>query len=94
MRQPRQRVDEVNGLRSLVTGDQRAAVCDQVGLGCLSARAQTDIGGDGLAPTRIGHTDHGRFRDGGMHQQRVLHLAAVDVLATGHDHVFLAVHQI
>src|SRR5690606_9974671 len=48
-------------------------------------------GGDGLAPTVVGHTDDGDLGDGRVFGQDGFDLDGVDVLATRDDHVLHAI---
>ena len=52
---------------------------------------QHHVGDRHLLPSRIGAADHGGLRDGRMLVQHALDLGRIDVLATGDDHVLLAV---
>src|SRR5689334_3375653 len=86
---PRQLVDHVVLLGALVAGD----VVETAPVECGWIRASDDVGDDALAPVVVRHADDGNFRDRLIAEKDVLHLARVDVVAAGDDHVLRAVHQ-
>jgi hypothetical protein len=53
-----------------------------------------DDGSDDLAEPRIGRTQHHDVRDGGVGQQRLLHLEGVHLLAAGVDHAAAATEEL
>ena len=57
----------------------------------VRARRRDDDGHAHLAPSRVGHADHGGLHDLRELQQRGLDLGGVDVLPAGDDHVLVAV---
>ena len=87
-------IDEFDGARVLVRrhalpaeGDQRLRV-DGV------ANAQRDEGLHRLPAICVGLPDDGGLAHGVMGVEHVLHLPRPHLVAAGHDHVLLAVHQI
>ena len=66
-------------------------MCVERGLVHRLARRRDDEGDHLLSPFFMGPTDHGDFMDGGVKQQRLLHLTRVNVCAARDDHVLRAV---
>ena len=84
---------ERHALRAFVVGQQRAAELPQaVFVGACSGPQYHDRMYC-LAPDFAWHADDAAGGYGRMLGQRVLHLGAVDVFATGHDHVLQPVHH-
>ena len=63
------------------------------GIVCYCAGLQHHAGDHDLAPVRLGHTDRRNFPHGRMCQQRLLHLARIDIGTAGNDDVLGAVGQ-
>src|SRR5215210_3332815 len=85
---------ELDGLRGLVGGEALLTEGQDLLLRRLGARPLDDEGLDGLTPVLVGDA----YRDGlghvGVLEEDLFHLARVDVVARGQDHVLLPVHDV
>src|SRR6185503_20075427 len=81
------RLQKVDRLRRLESGNTLAGKIDDVGGGRLLAGLHHHDRLHGLAPFVVGDADHGGFRDVRVIADRALDLGGVDVLAAGDDHV-------
>ena len=75
----------------LVAGGPVDALLEDFPLGRVRVIAQDIQRMHRLAPLRVRPADHGHIFDLGMRSKDVLDLAGIDVLATGNDHVGLAI---
>src|SRR5690606_9284864 len=78
----------------LVRGQIALRGVDDLLLGCGLPGLEHHHCLDDLTPFVVGNADHGAFEHGGMCTDRFLHLDAVDVLATGDDHVLRTVDDV
>ena len=87
-RVPGQRVDDFELLGALLDREAlEAAVLADVGQLHLASFSQNDDGDDALSRARVGHSEHGRFRDVGMAVEQLLDLDDRDVLGVADDDV-------
>src|SRR5262249_23204455 len=92
--QPRQLGDEFEALRTFVARNQGAAVRQKLFGRTTDAGLTDDDALDRLAPLRVRHTDHGRICNGWVGHERLLHLAAVDILAAADNEVLFPINEI
>src|SRR4029450_10181064 len=81
----RELTDEDDAPGTLVRGEPRSRVRDQIDVVRRAARLGDDERDDLLAPALRGHPDHRGRAHPGEGLERELHLARVDVEATGDD---------
>ena len=75
-------------------GDVPAAELDELPFRRRHVWLQGDERFGTLTPLLVGDGDHGALQHSGMLGHRLLHFDGRDVLATGNDHIFLAVAQL
>src|SRR5437016_482242 len=84
---------ELDGLRDLEGREAFFTERDDLVLRRVRASLQDDEGFDGLAAIRVRNPDRRRLRDRRVHEQDLLNLSRIDVVAGTQDQVLLAVYD-